>query len=96
MTTWIDATTEEKNAALKKAGAVTRVEKVTITETGEFNCICGNYPNAGGADSCDCKGNLVEPTPDDWPDDLYRCARCGRVFNGDTGEVITQVEKGNL
>ena len=63
-------------------------EAVTFAEYGEFKCVCGNSPNAEGAYRCDREGNDVEPTPDDWPGDLYRCDRCGRIFDGDTGEVI--------
>jgi hypothetical protein len=65
---------------------------VTISESGDFTCICGNNTNLEGAYPCDKQGTLVEPAPDEWPDQLYRCDRCGTVFNGETGEINTAVE----
>jgi len=61
---------------------------ITITAEGEFNCTCGNYPNAEGAYACDRQGNYIDPLPDEWPDDLFKCDRCGIIFNGQTGEIV--------
>jgi hypothetical protein len=68
----------------------------TVTLEPDFLCICGNFSESDGAYPCDSNGNLVEPTPDDWPGKLYRCDRCGRVFDGDTGEVIMQVSEARM
>ncbi len=57
-----------------------QAEKKLIIVGGEFNCSCGNYPNAEGAFPCDREGNYVDPCPDEWPDDLYVCDRCGVIF----------------
>lgn len=65
--------------------------KITITDSGEFNCVCGNRPDYEGAYPCDRSGKLVDPTPGDWPEDLYRCDRCGIIFKGATGEVVGQL-----
>jgi hypothetical protein len=70
----------------------TKKEKVSISPTGEFVCVCGNTPDSSGAFACDINGDAVEPTPDEWPNDLYRCDGCGRVFVGDTGEIKARVD----
>lgn len=62
--------------------------KVTITPTGEFMCPCGNSPEQDGAYPCD--GDGIEVMPDDNWSDLYRCDRCGVIFNGDTGDIISK------
>jgi hypothetical protein len=67
---------------------MSEVEHITIMVPGEFSCICGNTPTAQGACACDRQGNEVEPIPDDWLGDLFRCDRCGRIFDGVTGEVV--------
>jgi hypothetical protein len=49
-------------------------------------CICNNTPSAEGFFPCDREGNEVEPVAG-W-DDLYICARCGRIINQHSLEVI--------
>ena len=53
-------------------------------------CLCGNDPVSDGFYPCDANGNEMEPLiGSDW-DNLYVCARCGRVINQDTLEVVGQ------
>jgi hypothetical protein len=52
-------------------------------------CLCGNQPDYDGFYTCDCRGDEVEPEEGKW-DDLYVCARCGRIIHQDTLEVVGQ------
>jgi hypothetical protein len=56
-------------------------EKTSITHEADNDeawvCICGNRPTYDGFYPCDEKGNEVEPVTG-W-NDLYVCARCGRI-----------------
>jgi hypothetical protein len=67
---------------------MTKPEFITIRETGEFNCICGNTPDDQGAYPCDSEGKLTEDAGNEWPGKLYRCDKCNRIFEGDTGKVV--------
>ena len=49
-------------------------------------CICRNTPDADGLFTCDSEGNEVEPAVG-W-DDLYVCAKCGRIIKQKTLEVV--------
>jgi hypothetical protein len=53
-------------------------------------CICNNTPCGDGFYPCDDDGN--EMSPDIWSNwvNLYVCAKCGRIINQDTLEVIGQ------
>lgn len=51
-------------------------------------CICGNQPHEDGFYPCDKEGNEMEPVSP-W-ENLYVCARCGRVINQDSLEVVGQ------
>ena len=53
-----------------------------------WKCLCGNTPCDSGFYPCDTHGNEVEPTPEDWEEDLYVCAECGRIIHQDTLEVV--------
>jgi hypothetical protein len=53
-----------------------------------WQCVCGNTPVAQGFFPCDKIGNLVEPTPEEWPAPLYVCDACGRIINQDTLLVL--------
>jgi hypothetical protein len=55
-------------------------------------CICGNSPASDGFYSCDEDGNEVEPTHADWKTDWYVCARCGRMIDVDTLEIVGRNE----
>ena len=51
-------------------------------------CLCGNTPSADGFYPCDVQGNAVEPTPADWTTGCYVCAKCGRIINQTSLEVV--------
>lgn len=46
-----------------------------------WRCECGNEPQLDGFYPCNKKGEIVEPTPDEWTSGLYRCQRCRFVFH---------------
>lgn len=53
-------------------------------------CICGNTPVSDGFYPCDKDGNEMTPSiGSDW-DSLYVCAKCGRIINQSTLEVLGQ------
>ena len=52
-------------------------------------CQCGNMPHTDGFFPCDSSGNEVEPESGNWTD-LYVCARCGRIIQYDTLEIVGQ------
>ncbi len=62
--------------------------KIHVDEHGEWTCICGNTASEDGFFPCDAVGNLVEPTPQEWTTNLYRCDRCHRKINQATGEIV--------
>jgi hypothetical protein len=51
-------------------------------------CLCGNDPTSDGFYPCDEKGNEIE-TGRDW-NKLYVCARCGRIIQQDSLEIVGQ------
>ena len=51
-------------------------------------CICKNTPASDGFYPCDKDGNEVQPVKG-WKD-LYVCARCGRIIDQHTLEVVGQ------
>jgi len=51
-------------------------------------CICGNTPSSDGFYPCDNDGNEMVPA-EGW-EGLYVCARCGRIIEQNTLEVIDQ------
>lgn len=53
-------------------------------------CICNNTPDADGFHACDADGNEVEPTPEAWTTGCYVCARCGRIIDQASLEVVGQ------
>lgn len=53
-------------------------------------CVCGNTPLADGFFPCDATGAEVEPTPAAWTTNAYVCARCGRIIDQQSLEVIGQ------
>jgi len=50
-------------------------------------CLCGNQPNSDGFYPCDTNGHEVEPAGPAWTN-LYVCARCGRIIQHDTLEIV--------
>lgn len=51
-------------------------------------CICGNEPHKSGFYPVNSKGEEVEPTPEDWDTNNYKCYGCDRIINQDTLEVV--------
>jgi len=65
-----------------------RKQKIHVDEYGEWTCLCGNVASEDGFFPCDADGNSVEPTPQEWTTNLYRCDRCLRKINQATGEIV--------
>lgn len=57
---------------------------------GEFHCLCGNNPNAQGAYPCDLQGKEMEMPPNDDEPQKWCCDNCGRIFDGQTGQVVAR------
>ena len=55
-----------------------------------WECVCGNKPDSDGFFPCNSNGDEVEPVAGQWEDDLYVCARCGRIIRQGTLEVVGQ------
>lgn len=51
-------------------------------------CLCGNTPDADGFYPCDRGGREVAPTPGEWMAGCYVCARCGRIIDQKSLEVL--------
>ena len=51
-------------------------------------CLCGNTPLEEGFYPCNREGQLVEPTPEEWTTHWYVCARCGRMIDQRSLEVV--------
>ena len=51
-------------------------------------CVCGNLPGDDGFYPCATNGDEVEPTAESGWVDLYVCARCGKIINQNTLEVV--------
>jgi hypothetical protein len=54
---------------------------------GAWECVCGNKPDSDGFFPCDSDGDEVEPVKGQW-EDLYVCARCGRIIQQGTLKVV--------
>jgi hypothetical protein len=65
-------------------------EYVDVVRLDGLQCLCGNEALLEGFFPCDEHGTLVEPTTEDWNGFLYRCDRCGRIFNQYSGAVIAR------
>jgi hypothetical protein len=57
-----------------------------------WECVCGNTPVSDGFFSCNSNGDEVEPVRGQW-EDLYVCARCGRIIRQGTLEVVGRNQK---
>ena len=51
-------------------------------------CLCNNTPVSDGFYPCDEKGNEMEPTIGSGWESLYVCAKCGRIIDQRTLEVV--------
>jgi hypothetical protein len=71
-----------------------RSEKITHATGCEeaWVCICKNTPMDQGFFACDEKGDEMEPIEGEWKD-LYACAKCGRIIDQMTSEVVGRNSK---
>jgi hypothetical protein len=51
-------------------------------------CLCGNRPDLDGFYPCHQSGEIIGPTPIQWPSSYYRCDRCGRVIQAGTRTIV--------
>lgn len=60
-----------------------------FTACDSWECVCGNTPSLGeGFAPCNRAGVEVEPTAAQWPEPLYVCDRCGRIYDQTSGYEI--------
>lgn len=59
-------------------------------------CICGNTPSDSGFYPIDNDSHEVEPTEKDWATNQYFCAKCGRVIDMETLEVVRKLEPAEI
>jgi hypothetical protein len=68
------------------------IEEEKITTNGEdpdwWICICKNKPDSEGFYPCDEYGNEIEPIIGSGWTNLYVCAKCKRIINASTHEVL--------
>lgn len=62
--------------------------KIRTEVDGEWVCLCGNTAASEGFYPCDERGEMVEPTPEEWTTNWYICDRCGRMINQSTRDVV--------
>jgi hypothetical protein len=55
----------------------------------EFACSCGNTSHTDGFFPCSREGKTIEPTKESGWDNLYKCARCGLIFDQRDGPQNT-------
>lgn len=56
---------------------------------GSWMCLCGNEPTQDGFYSAMSDGSFTSPSiGGKWDDVSYTCARCSRIINGITLEVV--------
>lgn len=59
-----------------------------VNEYGDLICECGNEPSIYGFYPCDIHGEEMEPLiGSDWPG-LYRCDKCKKILDGETGKEV--------
>jgi DNA-directed RNA polymerase subunit RPC12/RpoP len=63
-------------------------ERITQYEGDLWRCLCGNIAESDGFYPCNETGREVEPTAEEWQTNAYVCARCGRIINMYSLEVI--------
>ena len=70
---------------------ITSQEHITHApgETDAWICMCRNTPVADGFFPCDDEGKETEPVTG-WKD-LYVCAKCGRIIDQKSLEVVGRV-----
>jgi len=73
---------------------MTITQKRITHEVGNYEawiCLCGNTPVADGFYPCDSDGTEMEPAAG-W-NDLYVCARCGRIINQTSLDIVGRTSK---
>jgi len=65
------------------------VATIAALEEDRWKCHCGNIPHSDGFAPANRRGREVEPTPDQWPEPLYVCNRCGLVMDAATVNLTT-------
>lgn len=63
-------------------------ERISQYKEGSWHCLCGNDAMSDGFYPCNEAGREVEPTAEEWQTNAYVCARCGRIINMYSLEVI--------
>ena len=58
------------------------------TDRDAWVCICRNMPFQDGFYPCNQEGNEIEPTEASNWNGLYVCAKCGRIIDQDTLNVV--------
>jgi len=53
----------------------------TDMEVKDFKCGCGNTSFIDGLFPCNSNGEVIEPTIENGWNGLYRCGRCGQIYN---------------
>jgi hypothetical protein len=55
-----------------------------------LTCTCGNTPDSDGFFPCLVDGTEVDPIPDQWPDNLYVCATCRRIYRTEPRKEVPE------
>ncbi|SDE86509.1 hypothetical protein SAMN05216464_110106 [Mucilaginibacter pineti] len=63
-------------------------EFITEENMDDWQCICGNNTFRDGFETCDPKGNIMEPLIGSIWECHYLCASCGRIIDQETFQVI--------
>ena len=58
----------------------------------KWECRCGNTHDSDGFEPCDEFGEEVPAELGPWDGALYVCTRCWRVINGNSLEILREVE----
>jgi Protein of unknown function (DUF2958) len=66
----------------------TAKERIHQHAEDDWICLCGNDALSDGFYPCNALGEEIDPTPKDWTTNCYVCAKCGRIINQDTHEVV--------
>lgn len=59
----------------------------------KWECRCGNTHESDGFEPCDEVGEQVPAELGPWDGALYVCTRCWRVINGNTLEILREVDE---
>jgi Fe2+ or Zn2+ uptake regulation protein len=58
------------------------------TDSDVWVCLCSNTAGEDGFFPCDADGRQVQPTTTEWTSDCFVCARCGRIIQQHSLEVV--------